>query len=415
MKLLISSYACAPHHGSEHAVGWNWITEAHRCGHTVWAVVAPNHEDAVRHACAACPDLSGITWFFPKVPGWGLKQATEPHWERSYNFLWQLRIVSIAQKLHARIGFDAVHHLTWGGIRAPTFLGTLSAPLIVGPLGGGETSPKLLRDAFHFKARMTETIRDLSNRAIMLNPLARHGLTRASVIFAKTCDTRLLFTPKMQRKIIDYLELGLLQRQPPRPNRTAGPPRLLFAGRLLYWKGAHIAIRVLAVLLKQEPQLRLTLVGKGKEQTRLAAEAAALGVSSAIDFMPWVSQNKLFELYRTHDLFVFPSLHDSSGNVVLEALSNGLPVVCLDVGGPKEIVTAESGVIVSTRGRNTEAVAAAMAEEILLILRSPDRFARLSIGAVNRANQFALSERVAQFYDIVLRHVRSEGRTAALF
>jgi glycosyltransferase involved in cell wall biosynthesis len=349
------------------------------------------------------------------VPGWGLKQATEPHWERSYNFLWQLRIVSIAQKLHARIGFDAVHHLTWGGIRAPTFLGTLSAPLIVGPLGGGETSPKLLRDAFHFKARMTETIRDLSNRAIMLNPLARHGLTRASVIFAKTCDTRLLFTPKMQRKIIDYLELGLLQRQPPRPNRTAGPPRLLFAGRLLYWKGAHIAIRVLAVLLKQEPQLRLTLVGKGKEQTRLAAEAAALGVSSAIDFMPWVSQNKLFELYRTHDLFVFPSLHDSSGNVVLEALSNGLPVVCLDVGGPKEIVTAESGVIVSTRGRNTEAVAAAMAEEILLILRSPDRFARLSIGAVNRANQFALSERVAQFYDIVLRHVRSEGRTAALF
>ena len=45
MKLLISAYACAPQHGSEHAVGWNWITEAHRRGHTVWALVSPNHRN----------------------------------------------------------------------------------------------------------------------------------------------------------------------------------------------------------------------------------------------------------------------------------------------------------------------------------------------------------------------------------
>ena len=37
MKLLISTYACAPNCGSEHAVGWNWTTEAHRLGHQVWA------------------------------------------------------------------------------------------------------------------------------------------------------------------------------------------------------------------------------------------------------------------------------------------------------------------------------------------------------------------------------------------
>jgi glycosyltransferase involved in cell wall biosynthesis len=59
--------------------------------------------------------------------------------------------------------------------------------------------------------------------------------------------------------------------------------------------------------------------------------------------MPWLPQEKLFEQYQTHDLLVYPSLHDSSGNAVLEALSFGLPVVCLDLGGPAQIVTSESG------------------------------------------------------------------------
>ena len=63
------------------------------------------------------------------------------------------------------------------------------------------------------------------------------------------------------------------------------------------------------------------------------------------------------------DLFVYPSLHNSSGNAVLEALSFGLPVVCLDLGGPAQIVTPKSGVIVSTAGRDTGQVAVAIAAE----------------------------------------------------
>ena len=58
---------------------------------------------------------------------------------------------------------------------------------------------------------------------------------------------------------------------------------------------------------------------------------------------------------------------NSSGNAVLEALSFGLPVVCLDLGGPAQIVTPDAGAIVSTAGRDTTQLAAAMAAEILRI------------------------------------------------
>jgi glycosyltransferase involved in cell wall biosynthesis len=401
MKLLISSYACAPARGSEHAVGWAWVTQAHQLGHQVWALVAPNHEESILRTCEERPELAGINWLFPKVPCWPLKQAIEPEWERTYNFLWQVSATKAALSLHTTVRFDIVHHLTWGGVRAPTFLGLVTAPLIVGPLGGGETSPQSLRDAFHLKARITETVRDLSNHTITLNPLVRHGLTSAAAIFTKTPETTRILTPSMQRKSINFLELGVDSARPSRPERQPGPPRLLFAGRLLYWKGAHIAIQALAELIRVSPDAQLTIVGKGTEEGRLRAAAVAHGVVDNIRFMPWLPQEKLFEQYQTHDLFVYPSLHDSSGNAVLEALSYGLPVVCLDLGGPAQIVTPDAGAIVSTAGRDTPQVATVMAAEILRLLHSPELLKELSHGAVARAAQFTLAGRVAQFYQMV--------------
>ncbi len=401
MKLLISSYACAPHRGSEHAVGWNWITQAHRLGHGVWALVAPNHEAAILKACGEQPELSGINWLFPKVPGWPLKQAVEPKWERTYNALWQAVATRTACDTNARVGFDAVHHLTWGGVRAPTFLGMVRRPLILGPLGGGETSPRSLRDALPVKARLAETLRDVSNRTIAFNPLVRHGLTSAAAIVTKTPDTAGILTAAMRKKSINYLELGLKSARPPRLQRPQGPPRLLFAGRLLYWKGAHIAIKALAEMMRVSPDAQLTIVGKGNEEGRLQRAAREEGVAGNIRFIPWLPQQELFELYQKHDLFVFPSMHDSSGNAVLEALSFGLPVVCLDIGGPAQIVTPHSGAIVPTAGRDTAQLAAAVAEKIVRILNSPGVLKELSEGAVARAAEFALPGRVAAFYDMV--------------
>jgi hypothetical protein len=85
----------------------------------------------------------------------------------------------MAQALHREQPFDLVHHLTWGGVRALTFLGTPGAPLIIGPVGGGETSPIGLRDRMPLRGRILESVRDLSNATIELNPIVRQGLRKA--------------------------------------------------------------------------------------------------------------------------------------------------------------------------------------------------------------------------------------------
>jgi len=410
MRLLISTYACAPNLGSEHAVGWNWTTEAHRQGHQVWALASPAHRDAIESACRHCPDLRGIHWTFPEVRLWPLRSATEPKWERSYNLLWQRAALRHVRELVQEVKFDAVHHLTWAGIRAPTFLGSLGVPLIIGPIGGGETSPPLLRDGFALRGRILERIRDLSSSTITINPLVRSGLTEAAVIFASTSDTRDLFTGTLRQKILIFSQVAIpgLPSISPRTPRQ-GPPRLLFAGRLLYWKGVHLAIDAFAQLSHRIDGARLTIVGDGPERDRLHALAASRRILDHVDFIPRLPQQRLFELYDSNDLLLFPSLHDSGGFVVLEALSRGLPVVCLDLGGPKEIVTPQSGVIVSTGGRNSAEVAVALADVMFQVLASPTRLSALSAGAIARANQFLLSNRLTDFYKLAADAIGFSG------
>src|SRR5580704_13275028 len=98
MNILISTYACAPNHGSEHGIGWNWTTETVRLGHEVWALASPAHRDSILMACRNQQHLKEIHWVFPEVIQWPLHQAVEPKWERTYNLLWQVAALRHAQR-----------------------------------------------------------------------------------------------------------------------------------------------------------------------------------------------------------------------------------------------------------------------------------------------------------------------------
>jgi glycosyltransferase involved in cell wall biosynthesis len=408
MKLLISAYACAPNRGSEHGSAWNWTSEAARLGEDVTVLVSPAHRDAILAATERDQALQRIRWQFPEVAFWPLQQGKEPVWERTYNLLWQREALRVARALHREQPFDLVHHLTWGGVRAPTFLGTLGAPLIIGPVGGGETSPAGLRDRMPLRGRVLESVRDLSNATIELNPIVRQGLRKAGVIFARTADTKNLLSPPLRAKTYVQMELGVMPTQigAPRPVRQA-PRKLLYAGRLLYWKGVHIAVEAMAQLVANMPDAQLTIVGNGPEEARLKTEIAQRGLGANITFVSWMPQEQFLHLYDTHDLFVFPSLHDSTGWVVLESFCKGLPVACLNLGGPKDIVTPKCGIIVDTQGLDTSGVAARLAEELRVLLADPERLAALSVGAVARAGEFLLRDQVQRLYAKTIEHVRA--------
>ncbi len=108
-------------------------------------------------------------------------------------------------------------------------------------------------------------------------------------------------------------------------------PLLLYVGRLAAEKRIEWLRPVLAALT----QARLALVGDGP----LRAELEALFAGTPTVFTGYLRGDDLAAAYASADIFAFPSANETFGNVVLEAMASGLPVVAPRAGGPVDLIT----------------------------------------------------------------------------
>lgn len=108
--------------------------------------------------------------------------------------------------------------------------------------------------------------------------------------------------------------------------------RLIFAGRLVKEKDLLELVNVCALLDKHNLNYEIIFAGDGELRQTLAKKIKKSHVTGFIE------QVKLAELYRSSDIFVFPSTTETFGNVVLEALASGLPVIVSDGGAAKDLV-----------------------------------------------------------------------------
>ena len=99
---------------------------------------------------------------------------------------------------------------------------------------------------------------------------------------------------------------------------------------------------------------------------------------------------------------LFPSLHDSSGNVVLEAMSCGMPVVSLDCGGPAVVLGKNlKSLVVNVDDRSVSQVASAISERLNTLISDGDTYQSISGKCVARASELLWSETVSNTYQLV--------------
>ncbi len=402
MRVLLSAYACEPGLGSEPGVGWHWAREIARRGHEVTVLTRAANRARIEAAGAPPP---GLEFAYYDLPRWARWWKRGGRGIRLYYVLWQWGAYRRARALHRARPFDLVHHVTFGVLRHPSFMGRLGVPFLLGPLGGGERAPWRLRRGFGARGWLVELARDAANLAARFDPWVNAALAQARAIYVKTEETRRALPARFRAKARVAIEIGIDPDGPAAacaPDAAAPPPanglRLLFAGRFVHWKGGHLALAALARLVERDPGARLTMIGRGPEEARLRRLAARLGIAGRVEWRGWVARADLARAYRGHDAFLFPSLHDSSGNVVLEALAAGLPVVCLDLGGPAALVDETCGRVVETRGRGPAAVAEDLARALGALADDPALRRDLGAGARARAAAFTWAAAVERVY-----------------
>jgi glycosyltransferase involved in cell wall biosynthesis len=126
----------------------------------------------------------------------------------------------------------------------------------------------------------------------------------------------------------------------------------------------------------------LTIVGDGPDIPALRASIRKEGLDERVELMGSVSRSRVLELYEEYDVFFFPSMHDSGGFVVLEAMSEGLPVICLDRGGPALAVEEDCGIVVPA-GNKSDTVSR-LVSAVHRYMADPDLLEKHGKNAISR-------------------------------
>lgn len=346
LNVLISAYACRPNMGSEPGVGWNTAWELAKY-HKVWVVTRENNRPFIEAELAktASPSLQFIYCDIPKVFRWCCKSGMVFHY-----YLWQISAYFRIRTLLPELSLDLIHHVTYVRYSTPSFLVLLPIPLIWGPVGGGESAPLTFWSDFNWYGKIYELLRSLIRLLGELDPFVSLTIKKSRLVVATTNETanrlKKLGAKNVQVESQVRLSAKELTQFGQSQATLISPFRIVSIGRLFHWKGFHLGLQAYANA-DLPCDVEYWIIGEGPDRNRLQKLATNLNIIQSVKFLGNLPRKEVIEKVSACQVLVHPSLHESGGFVCLEAMAIGLPVVCLDLGGPTTQVTEQTGFKIS--------------------------------------------------------------------
>ncbi|HEX6233931.1 MAG TPA: glycosyltransferase [Jiangellaceae bacterium] len=333
MRILLSAYACEPGKGSEPEVGLRVMLAAAQ-RHDVWVLTRENNISGLKEYLSQHPlrdriRLHGIDLHGPVRR---FKHTGLPGLHVYYD-AWQRLAAIRAAELDSRFNFDVVHHATFATYWTRAGVSRLGKPFVWGPVGGGVSTPASLVRELGATGLREEALRETARRLAVIRPSHRATTRAATISLAQNPST----ARRLRNMRVSVLPNALTVRLPDMnvPEGARGTD-IAFVGRLIPLKGARLAVRTLRHVQHRNTVLRV--FGEGPDRRRVQQAAERWGLQDRVILMGSLPRDELLRKVRRCGVLLHPALHEEAGLSVAEALVLGTPVVCLDHGGPAEVV-----------------------------------------------------------------------------
>jgi glycosyltransferase involved in cell wall biosynthesis len=400
MRVLAVTYALNPYRGgSEAGRAWNWIKQISR-RHEMWVItgssnkrlISSNRIDNVHFYLLG----NNLYPLFRHIPG-GFCESIYYYW-------WQIKVYWLAKKLHNKFHFDVAHHITYGIMRVPSLLPLLRIPFIWGPLGGAQLMPKSFLKVLGIGV-LPEILRMIANKISRIDFLVKATIRNSQIILIKTRETLSTIPEQYHNKCKLFPSLGVNPTNIEYPSIESEYLKLLYVGRLIPRKGIPLLLKALPMIRMHAPSLKfhVSIVGDGPDKPKLEKMCKELKIDDDVTFHGKLPHSEVLNTYQRGDIFVFPSLREGYGSVLLEAMSFGLPPIVLDSGGPRIIVTDECGIKIEPR--TPEQVIREFALAIVKLGSNPTLRTQLSEGARKRIEEKFSWEHLGNQMEIVYEEV----------
>jgi glycosyltransferase involved in cell wall biosynthesis len=292
-------------------------------------------------------------------------------WHSAWDFFAYDRRAAalLRQRLAAGAQWDLVHAVTPVSPAVPTRLHRTGLPLILGPLNGGLAMPPTFPDLRPEGADGIQPGRRLGQVLDTLLGSTRH----AAVILTATQATRASIPRRYRSQCIPMLENGVALEGlapapwPLAPSKTQAL-RLLFVGPLLPCKGVPLLLAAIQRLHHEFP-VRLSIVGEGPMEAAWQEDTRRLGLQGLVTFCGPLAAPAVAAQLRAAHVFCLPSLWETDGAAVLEAMAAARPVIAIAYGGPGEVVDDRVGRAIPPEG--PAAVVEALAHTLREVVADP--------------------------------------------
>jgi len=172
---------------------------------------------------------------------------------------------------------------------------------------------------------------------------------------------------------------------------------LVYVGRIAQEKNLGMLLEAFEWSCGRNTRTKLILVGGGRELERIKRYVDKNGLQDRIIFVGCVPHNKVWSYLAAADMFVFPSITETNGLVVSEAMAAGLPVIVTDEGGACELVTHEkTGLITKNHPRR-------FADEIGYLLEHPGTGVQLGQNAQKKICKIVS---IGHFCDSIVKYYK---------
>jgi len=156
-------------------------------------------------------------------------------------------------------------------------------------------------------------------------------------------------------------------------------PVILAAGRLVPWKGLNYLVEASPAIIRVFPSATFLIIGDGPERNNLEKQVEELRLTNNFIFGGRIPHQDIADIFSCIDIFVLPSLFDTTPNVLLEVMSSGKPVIASDIEGIREVVkNNETGILVPP------ADVKSLEKALLELLTNPKKATRIG----GRAREF---------------------------
>jgi glycosyltransferase involved in cell wall biosynthesis len=403
MNILVLAYACEPDRGSEPGIGWNSILEISKSVDQVCVLTRKHNKEIIDIALKkkSIKNVRFVHFDLPKIFLF-LKQLGNG---QLYYYFWSIKAYFIAKKLNKKIHFDMAHHVTYVNDWLPSYSALLPIPFVWGPVGGSNMRmPLNFYRYIGVKNTVKEFMRNsVQNLFIYLGYFYKLTLKRSKKIIVCNKDSYYNVPKKYHYKTEIHTQIGIsnVQKYQKRHNKKL---KVVYGGLLLYWKGINLALDGFIEFHKTVPNSEFIIIGSGPEEQKLRKVVKENNLDSVVKFINFLPQKEFMNELSGADIFLFPSFHDSGGMVVVEAMSYGVPVVCLDAGGPSFSVTEKTGIKI--KSINPNQTIKSITNALIKLANNPDLREQMGKMAIERVKIEFLWENKKKLFKRIYSEVK---------